>query len=501
VVDDLDSSHLRKELVEVPVESISLSKLTARQKIDEKNLSELASSIGRHGVIEPVILREIDGGYEIVGGTRRFLAAKRIGIETIPAIIHKVSDSEAFELAMVENLQREDLVPLEIATLLRHAVEKLGHSQRHLAKEIGKDVAWVNRHLRMLDLPQPVQSMLTRGNTLTEGHTRHLLPLSEDKQIEVAATVVGEHLTTRETEMLVRRIRAAQSSERQQRGGAREPRSLPNSETNDLDPAKWKDYRQRYYLQFYSVWPVTRRHDPFFGVNGTIYSGCFPMVVPVNCVLRYTKQNELVLDPFAGSGTTLVACAMLKRLGVGVDINPEAEKAKEKRFNIVRQKDPSLTSWLKRQRFVQGDSRNLSFIEDSSIDFVIAHPPYLDMMDYGEKGTHCDVKDYKDSVTDSFKEMLRVLKPVRFCCVQIGPYAAKHLPLHHTAFECALRVGFEFIDEVVLAFLADYVGYSSSVSGRDTPIMHKKAFADWFSIAHNVYHHNHEYLIILRKPA
>jgi DNA modification methylase len=270
---------------------------------------------------------------------------------------------------------------------------------------------------------------------------------------------------------------------------------------NDLDPSKWKEYSHQYYLQFYSVWPVTRRHDPFFGVNGTIYSGCSPLIVPINCILRYTKENELVLDPFVGSGTTLVACGMLRRFGVGVDINPEAEKAKEKRFNAVREKDPSLADWLEKQKFIQGDSRDLSFLEDASIDLIIAHPPYLDMMDYGEKGTYRDIKEFTSSLGDSFKEMLRVLKPDRFCCMQIGPYSGKHLPLHHIAHESALKSGFEFVDEIVLAFLADYVGYSSSVSGRDTGIMHKEAFAKWFSIAHNVYHHNHEYLIILRKPA
>jgi DNA modification methylase len=192
---------------------------------------------------------------------------------------------------------------------------------------------------------------------------------------------------------------------------------------------------------------------------------------------------------------------MLRRFGVGVDINPEAEKAKEKRFNAVREKDPSLADWLEKQRFIRGDSRDLSFIEDSTVDLVIAHPPYLDMMDYGEKGTYRDIKEFISSLGDSFKEMLRVLKPNRFCCMQIGPYAGKHLPLHHIAHESALKSGFEFVDEIVLAFLADYVGYSSSVSGRDTGIMHKEAFAKWFSITHNVYHHNHEYLIILRKPA
>jgi DNA modification methylase len=415
-------------------------------------------------------------------------------------VVQNLTDSEAFELLMAENLQREDFNPMEIASLLKQGVEKLGYSQRELGRKIGKDVAWINRHLKLLELPKPLQSMLTRGNTLTEGHARHMLSLSNEKQLEVANTIAAQNLTTRETEMLIRRLKIASSS-RPQQAIAEKSQTHPNMGINDLDPSKWKEYSHQYYLGFYSVWPVTRRHDPFFEVNGTIYSGCSPLIVPINCILRYTKENELVLDPFVGSGTTLVACGMLRRFGIGVDINPEAEKAKEKRFNAVRKKDPSLAVWLGKQKFIQGDSRELSFIEDASVDLIIAHPPYLDMMDYGEKGTYRDIKEFTSSLGDNFKEMLRVLKPGRFCCMQIGPYAGKHLPLHHLAHESALKSGFEFVDEIVLAFLADYVGYSSSVSGRDTGIMHKEAFAKWLSIAHNVYHHNHEYLLILRKPA
>jgi len=498
VVDD-EAKDSKSILADVPVENIQPGKITARRTLNGNALDELASSIQEHGLIEPLVLRPAGNGYEIVAGARRFLAAKRIGMKTLPAIIRNLSDPEAFELLMAENLQREDLNPLEIAYLLKHAIERFGYSQRQLARKIGKDVAWVSRHLRLLDLPQPVQSMLTRGNTLTEGHARHMLSLSNEKQLEVANTIAAQNLTTRETEMLIRRLKIT-SSPRQQ-AISQKSQTHPNMEINDLDPSKWKEYSHRYYLEFYSVWPVTRRHDPFFGVNGTIYSGCSPLMVPINCILRYTKENELVLDPFVGSGTTLVACGMLRRFGIGVDINPEAEKAKQKRFNAVREKDPSLADWLEKQKFIRGDSRDLSFIEDASVDLVIAHPPYLDMMDYGEKGTYRDIKEFTSSIGDSFKEMLRVLKPGRFCCMQIGPYAGKHLPLHHMAHESALKSGFEFVDEIVLAFLADYVGYSSSVSGRDTGIMHKEAFAKWFSMAHNVYHHNHEYLIILRKPA
>jgi ParB family chromosome partitioning protein len=486
------------ELRQVSIKSIRLSPFNARRALDGKNLSELSSSIERQGLIEPVILRSQGRAYEVVAGTRRFLAARKAGMEKIPAIVRTLSDSEAFELLMAENLQREDFNPMEIATLLRNAVDELGYSQRQLAKKIGKDVAWVNRYLKLLELPQPVQVMLTRGNGLTEGHARYMVTLSHDEQIEVANTVAAQELTTRETQMLVRRLKITESP--RNRAASQEPRRQPNAEINELDPANWKEYSQQHFLQFYSVWPATRRHDPLFGVNGTIYSGCFPIMVPINCILRYTKENEIVLDPFVGSGSTLVACATLRRLGIGVDINPEAEKAKEKRFKLVLEKDASLADWIEKQHFIQGDSRNLSFILDSSVDLIVAHPPYLDMMDYGEKGTYTDIKEYSAFLEASLKEMLRVLKPGRFCCIQIGPYAAKHLPLHHTAHEAALKVGFEFTDEIVLAFLADYVGYSSSVSGRDTSIMHKEAFAKWFSIAHNVYHHNHEYLIILRKP-
>jgi hypothetical protein len=100
-------------------------------------------------------------------------------------------------------------------------------------------------------------------------------------------------------------------------------------------PVRSKEYSQQHFLQFYSVWPATRRHDPLFGVNGTIHSGCFPLMVPINCIPRYTKENELVLERFVGSGSTLVACAASKRLGIGVDINPEAEKGKKKRFRLT----------------------------------------------------------------------------------------------------------------------------------------------------------------------
>jgi DNA modification methylase len=410
-----------------------------------------------------------------------------------------LSDNEVFQVFMAENLNRQDFTPLEIGVFLKHALEVFGWSQRQLAKNLGQDPAWVNRHLRLLDLPRPVQSLLTHVNGgLAEGHARLIFGLNRTEQIAVANTVVSKKLTVRQTEMLVRRMKTKPTQENM--AGLREPRNNSKIRINDLVPNRWKQYSKDYYLQTYSVWRVTRRHDPFYGIPGTLYPGSFPVIVPLNCLLRYSKRREVVLDPFVGGATTLQACAMLERYGIGVDINPEAKRAMERRFALLLEKRPSMRRRLNMQKFVTGDSRDLSFIPDSYVDLVLAHPPYANMMDYGQKGTHSDVRAWQVFLQDCLTEIARVLKAGRFLCVQIAPYASRHLPLHHIAYGLALKAGFEFADEIVLAFLDDYVGYSSSATGRDTPIVHKEAFSKWFSIARNVYNYNHEYLLIFRKP-
>jgi ParB/RepB/Spo0J family partition protein len=465
----------------------------------DPSLDQLTQSIQETGILEPLLVRKKGLVYELLAGSRRLQAAEKAGLKTVPVVVMDVSDEKAFEISLAENLQREDLSPLEIGTALSEGVKRFKLSQRQLARKLGKDVAWVNRHIQLLSLPKPVRESLTRVNGLTEGHARHLLGLDRKDQVRIARLVEEQNLTTRETEMVVRRARIPDAHE------FKIQEKKPNhsskwSEINGLDSGRWKEYADKFLFQFHSVWPMSRRHDPFYGVNGTIYPGTCPMLVPINCIMRYSREEELVLDPMAGSGTTLVACAMLNRIGLGIDLNPDAELAKEKRFHIVGEKDPELKPKLQRQRFILGDARDLQFLEDGSVDLIIGHPPYLDMMDYGQVATLKDVTSYHRFLREVLSESYRVLKPGRFCCFQIGPFAARNLPLHHFLLQHALDLGFEFQDEIVLAFLADYVGYSSSVSGRDTGILHKEAFASWFSMRHNTYNHNHEYLIILRKP-
>jgi ParB/RepB/Spo0J family partition protein len=482
------------------LEKVELNKIrrTGLRKSDT-SLDELTQSIRETGILEPLLARKKGSFYELLAGSRRLHAAERAGLKTVPLIVMDVSDEKAFEISLMENLQRENLSPLEIATTLSEGIKHFNLSQRGLAKKLGKDAAWVNRHIQLLSLPKQVKESLTRVNGLTEGHARHLLGLSRKEQVRIARLAVEQNLTTRETEMVVRRARIPETHEFKIQE-KQSNHSSKWSEINDLDPRRWKECAEKFALQFHSVWPMSRRHDPFYGVNGTIYPGTFPMMVPINCILRYSRQGELVLDPMVGSGTTLVACAMLSRCGLGIDVNPDAERAKEKRFSMIVDKDPKLKPKLQRQKFILGDARDLQFLEDNSVDLIIGHPPYLDMMDYGQVATIKDVTSYHRFLREILSESYRVLRPGRFCCFQIGPFAARNLPLHHFLLQHALDIGFEFEDEIVLAFLADYVGYSSSVSGRDTGILHKEAFASWFSIKHNTYNHNHEYLIILRKP-
>jgi ParB/RepB/Spo0J family partition protein len=482
-------------------ETLELNKIRSRNlRKSDPSLDELTKSIQESGVLEPLLVRKKASSYELLAGSRRLQAAENLGLKTVPVIVMDVSDEKAFEISLTENLQRENLSPLEVGTFLSEGIKRFKLSQRELARKLGKDVAWVNRHIQLLSLPKPVRESLTRVNGLTEGHARHLFGLDRREQVRIARLTVEKNLTTRETEMVVRRAQIPDAPTYHDKNRLRKPNDNGRrSEINDLDPSRWKEYADKLSFQFHSVWPMSRRHDPFFGVNGTIYPGTFPMMVPINCILRYSREGELVLDPMVGSGTTLAACAMLNRMGIGIDLNPEAERAKEKRFDIVREKEPKLKQKLEAQKFILGDARDLQFLKDKSVDLVIGHPPYLDMMDYGPVATVKEVASYHRFLRDILSEAFRVLKPKRFCCFQIGPFAARNLPLHHFLLQHALDLGFEFEDEIVLAFLADYVGYSSSVSGRDTGIMHKQAFASWFSIRHNTYNHNHEYLVILRK--
>jgi ParB/RepB/Spo0J family partition protein len=439
------------------------------------------------------LLRPHGEYYETVTGHRRIEAARRAGIKLLRARVLDLSDVDALLLSILENEQREDWGLLEKANAYARLRALTGWSLRRIASVVQKDVSQISRYLRILDSPDPLKEMLTRGNGLSEGHLRWILKLPKPDQTRIARLVLECKLTTRETEMLVRRTIRANLH--------RSPLTnrIPEATCpiNDLDPRDWKLYADQYNLQYYSVWSV-RRHDPFFKVSGNVYAGCYPLIVPLNVLQRFSKVGGRVLDPFVGSGTTLVACAILNRLGLGVDLNRDARLATEKRFSIVIERDPRMKKALEAQRFIEGDSRDLFFLKPDSVDLVVTHPPYLDMKDYGPRATHHDSSEYQAFLRDSFSELHRVLKSQRYFCIQIAPYAAKHLPLHYEAYRTAKDVGFRYKDEAII-FYEDYVGYSSSSTGRCSSAQRKAAFGKYQSIATNTLLHCHEYLLFFQK--
>ncbi len=187
------------------VETISIDLIVRnpyqpRIAFDEDSLDELAESIKEKGVIQPILVRQKGDVYELIVGERRLIAAKRAGLSVIPAIVRDVSDSESAELALVENLQRRDLNPIEEALAYKRLIKEFGYSQEELAKRVGKDRATVANTIRLLNLPDEIIEMLKKGE-ISPGHARAILSLKDtSSQVELARKVKKEKLSVRDTE-------------------------------------------------------------------------------------------------------------------------------------------------------------------------------------------------------------------------------------------------------------------------------------------------------------
>lgn len=194
----------QKELQHLPVELIQRGKYQPRRDMDPEALEELAHSIRNHGVMQPIVVRPIDGSrYEIIAGERRWRATQQAGLDTIPAMVREVPDEAAIAMALIENIQREDLNPLEEALALQRLQQEFELTQQQVADAVGKSRVTVANLLRLISLPEVIKTMLAHGD-LEMGHARALLGLEEDRQEEGARHVVARGLTVRQTEALVR---------------------------------------------------------------------------------------------------------------------------------------------------------------------------------------------------------------------------------------------------------------------------------------------------------
>lgn len=179
-----------------------------RTRMDEGSLYELAESIRSQGVMQPVLVRPVDGDdYEIIAGERRVRAARLAGLSEVPVLVKPVPNEAAAIMGLIENIQREDLNPLEQAQAIRRLIDEFGYSHERAAEAIGRSRSATTNLLRLLNLAEPVQTMLLAGD-LDMGHARALLPLDRATQIMLAHRVVEKRLTVRDTERLVQRSAA-----------------------------------------------------------------------------------------------------------------------------------------------------------------------------------------------------------------------------------------------------------------------------------------------------
>jgi ParB family chromosome partitioning protein len=192
-------------LEEIPVEWITPGKYQPRKNMDESGLSELAASIRAQGVMQPIVVRRMgEGRFEIIAGERRWRATQLAGLDRIPAVIRDVSDESAVAISLIENIQREDLNPMEEALALQRLIDEFDLTHQQVADAVGISRTAVTNFLRLLNLDGRVAGMLARGE-IEMGHARALLGLPDDHQLAVARDIAARGLSVRQTEAMVRR--------------------------------------------------------------------------------------------------------------------------------------------------------------------------------------------------------------------------------------------------------------------------------------------------------
>lgn len=206
-------SHIRE--IKNVAEWVSLMSIQTREQprhyFDPEKLEQLVESIARHGILEPLLVRPLRANeYELVAGERRYRAALQLGLPEVPVVIRQLNEEEAIQLALIENLQREDLNPIEEAEAYTRLQDEFGYTQEDLAKRVGKDRSTVTNALRLLGLPDAVRSMVARGD-LSAGHARTVLSLSDPEAMRtLAQTIIQEQLSVRQAEALARKLKATE---------------------------------------------------------------------------------------------------------------------------------------------------------------------------------------------------------------------------------------------------------------------------------------------------
>lgn len=212
----------QEKVINLPISNIKTNKYQPRVEFNEEKLSDLVKSIKEKGVIQPVLVRKVHDGYELIAGERRLRAAKRLQLERIPAIQKEVTDLDMLEISLIENIQREELNPIEEANAFERFITEFNFTQEKIAQVLGKDRSTIANTVRLLSLPKKIQDLVSK-NSISAGHAKALLSLpTENEQYRVCNLVMNKGLSVRETEKLVARRTAGVK--------AKEPKKDPHVE-------------------------------------------------------------------------------------------------------------------------------------------------------------------------------------------------------------------------------------------------------------------------------
>jgi len=194
--------RVEQQVQEISLDDISPNPYQPRERISPESLEGLIASVQENGILQPITVRPVEGGYQLVTGERRFRAAQQLGMKTIPAVVRDIPEEKMLELALVENVQREDLNPIEKARAYKELIETFDLTQEEVARRVGQERSTVANFLRLLDLPEEVQRYIAEGK-ITTGHAKALLSLSNPKrQVQLCKMIVKQDLSVRETERL-----------------------------------------------------------------------------------------------------------------------------------------------------------------------------------------------------------------------------------------------------------------------------------------------------------
>ena len=200
----VESEIESSSIAELELEKIDVNKSQPRKSFDEKKINELADSIKENGVIQPIVVRKAGERYQIVVGERRYRAAKKAGLKKIPVVIKDINDEKTIEIALIENIQREDLNPIEEASAYKTIIERESITQEELAKRIGKSRSYIANMMRLLELPDKIKEYVSRG-TISVGHAKAILSLNKKEEMEkYADEIINRGLSVREIEKIVK---------------------------------------------------------------------------------------------------------------------------------------------------------------------------------------------------------------------------------------------------------------------------------------------------------